>query len=71
VALSDGQFELAIERLVALGVQGVDDELNGEDRWRQLAAALSGLAEAAGHLSDRLTTRHFSHLDLDVCLVAT
>ena len=65
-------FEEAIDALVSIGVEGVEIEgSTGSERRRLLSAALTELAAAAGRLSDRLSTRHFSHLDRDILMVST
>jgi hypothetical protein len=59
-------------QLGAIGPAGVEDEgERGAERRHLIAAALSGLAAAAGRQSDRLALRHFSLVDVDLHMVVS
>ncbi|HEV7985552.1 MAG TPA: hypothetical protein VGP20_05255, partial [Steroidobacteraceae bacterium] len=66
-------FEQAIALLIeaAASSAGVEVESEaGAERRQLLAAALAELAAAAARASDRLVSRHFSLVDLDLQTVA-
>jgi uncharacterized circularly permuted ATP-grasp superfamily protein/uncharacterized alpha-E superfamily protein len=72
-AAPDEPFEQAIAQLVeaTAAAAGVEEESEpGAERRQRLAAALSELAAAAARASDRLVSRHFSLIDLDLQTVA-
>jgi uncharacterized circularly permuted ATP-grasp superfamily protein/uncharacterized alpha-E superfamily protein len=66
-------FEQAIAQLIeaAASAAGAEEESEaGAERRQLLAAALAELAAAAARASDRLVSRHFSLVDLDLQTVA-
>jgi len=70
----DDPFEQAVAQLIeaAASIVAVDEESEpGAERRQRLAAALAELAAAAARASDRLVSRHFSLVDLDLQTVAT
>ncbi|MFI4914096.1 MAG: circularly permuted type 2 ATP-grasp protein [Steroidobacterales bacterium] len=71
-AMPEEQLEEPVAQLLAVGTAGTGEQgEHGEARRQLLAAALSVLGTAAGRLSDRLSMRHFSHVDFDLLMVAT
>jgi len=67
-------FDPAIAQLVeaTAWIAGAEEESEpGAERRQRLAAALAELAAAAARASDRLVSRHFSLVDLDLQAVAT
>lgn len=73
-AAAEDPFGQAIAHLIeaTASLAGVEEESEaGAARRRQVAAALSELAAAAARASDRLVSRHFSLVELDLQTVAT
>jgi uncharacterized circularly permuted ATP-grasp superfamily protein/uncharacterized alpha-E superfamily protein len=71
-AMPNEAFEQAVDGLVAVGVEGIEVEGSaGAAQRRRLSVALAELGSAAGQLSDRLSLRHFSHVDRDLQMVTT
>lgn len=73
-AAAEDPFGTAIARLVsaAASIAGIEDE--GEtamDQRQRMSTALAELAAAAARASDRLVSRHFSLVEMDLQTVAT
>jgi uncharacterized alpha-E superfamily protein len=71
-AVPDEPPEQPIAQLAALCTGDIEQENPlGAERRQALSEALSGLAAEAARVSDRLVSRHFSLVDLDLHAVAT
>ena len=66
-----GEMTRALETLGAglTALEGSEEEASAARM--EMAGALQGLDAAAGRLCDRISLRHFSHVDMDVRAVAT
>ena len=71
-ASAEEPFDEHMTQLRAALTEGIDEEGGfGSARRQAFAKGLSELAAAAGRISDRLVSRHFSLVDLDLHAVAT
>jgi uncharacterized circularly permuted ATP-grasp superfamily protein/uncharacterized alpha-E superfamily protein len=71
-APTEEPFEEPMTQLAAATLAAIDEESEiGTARRQGFAAALTELASAAGRVSDRLVSRHFSLVELDLHAMAT
>ena len=71
-ASADEPFDEPMAQLTPALTAGIDEDGGlGAARRQAFAEALAELAAAAGRISDRLVSRHFSLVDLDLHAVAT
>jgi len=71
-ATAEEPFEEPMTRLTTAPLAAIDDESGlGASRRQAFAAALTELATAAARVSDRLVSRHFSLVELDLHATAT
>ncbi len=68
----DDTLEAPIRRVASAGLTALEGSEEEASAARlEMAAALQGLDAAAGRLCDRISLRHFSHVDMDLRAVAT
>jgi len=71
-AAAEEPFEEPMTQLAATTLAAIDEESElGASRRQSFAAVLTELAAAAARVSDRLVSRHFSLVELDLHATAT